>query len=90
MSSADACDESGSTRSILAIGGVASLCCLFTAPAAFVAGGGLSAGAAAALGGTIAQILVTALTLGVLAGTITAWRRVRGPGGATDGCRCDQ
>jgi len=90
MSSEDASDEAGSIRSILAIGGVASLCCLFTAPAAVVAGGGLSAGATAALGGTIAQILVTGLTVGALAGAVAVWRRLGGSSGATDGCRCEQ
>ncbi|WP_181686539.1 hypothetical protein [Halorhabdus salina] len=83
--------DSASTWSILGIGGVASLCCIFLAPATAAAtGSALSGSATAAVGGTFIQVVVTALAVGVVAAGVSAGRRVRGSTGATDGCHCEQ
>ncbi|WP_123538433.1 hypothetical protein [Halosimplex salinum] len=61
-------DDAGSRWSLLGIGGLLSLCCLFVAPATTgVAGGVAAGGTTAALGGGLVQVVVTALTLGVIA-----------------------
>jgi hypothetical protein len=93
MPSSNASDgtDSGSTWSILGIGGVASLCCVFLVPVTTAAAGSaLSGSATAAVGGTLVQIMVTALAVGVVAGGITVGRRLRGGAGAKEGCRCEQ
>lgn len=63
-------DVDGGGRSgwaILGLGGVLSLCCLLATPAATGTVGGVAAGRATnALGGPVIQILVTALTVGIL------------------------
>ena len=82
---------SASTWSILGIGGIASLCCIFLAPATAAAtGSALSGSATAVFGGTLVQIIVTALAVGVVAAGVSAGRRVRGSTGPTDGCHCEQ
>ena len=93
MPSSNASDgtDSGSTWSILGIGGVASLCCLFIASATTAAAGSaLSGSATAAFGGTLVQIAVTALAVGVVAAGVSVERRVRGSSSTADGCRCEQ
>ncbi|MEY7851097.1 hypothetical protein AB7C87_18055 [Natrarchaeobius sp. A-rgal3] len=61
--------ETASHRSLLALAGGASLCCL--APGAVAtAGGGAAVGLAAGLG----QVVVTALTLAII-GLVVSWRR---------------
>lgn len=51
--------------SLLGLGGVVSLCCLFAAPATTGAvGGAVAGGTTAALGGGLVRILVSALTVG--------------------------
>lgn len=68
MSSSETEVDSGSQArwSILGLGGVVSLCCLFAAPlTAGSAGTAAGAGSAAALGGSLLQIAVTALTVGI-------------------------
>jgi hypothetical protein len=72
MGDADGTTESTrSYWSLLGIGGVLSLCCLVAAPAASGAvGGAAGAGTAATLGGGAVQILVTAVTVGLLAGFV--------------------
>ena len=53
--------------SLLGVGGVVSLCCLFGAPAATGAvGGTVAGGTTAALGGGIVRILVSALAVGCI------------------------
>jgi len=63
-----------STRShwsLLGIGGALSLCCLVAAPATSGAvGGAAGASTAATLGGSLVQVLVTAVTVGLLAGFV--------------------
>jgi hypothetical protein len=62
----DATTDSGPRWSILGLGGVVSLCCI-VAPATSVATGVTAAsGATAAVGGGLIQILVAALTVGVI------------------------
>jgi hypothetical protein len=77
VSSSTTDDSDGySTWSILGVGGLVSLCCLFTAPVtAGAAGTAAGAGSAAALGGTLLQIAVTALTVGLFAIVIGVSRR---------------
>ncbi|WP_436925013.1 hypothetical protein [Halosimplex amylolyticum] len=79
MSSPDAeTDGAGSRWSVLGIGGLVSLCCLFVAPATTGAAGAVAAGGAtAALGGGLVQIAVTAVTIGALAGTYRLSRNGR-------------
>jgi hypothetical protein len=70
-------DPDGSTESmrspwpLLGIGGALSLCCLVAAPAATgAAGAATGGGTAAALGGGFVQVLVTAVTVGLLAALV--------------------
>jgi hypothetical protein len=70
-------DDSGLSRwSILGLGGVGSLCCVFAAPSSTAALGGAAAagGTTAALGGDLVRIAVVTLTVG----TIAAALRLRG------------
>lgn len=72
MSMADS--DSASRRSLLGLGGLASLCCLGTGAA--VVGGGAAAGGGAAVagaGGGLVQIAVTVMTLAVI-GVVLRWR----------------
>jgi hypothetical protein len=56
---------------LLSIGGVASLCCLFATPAATgVGGAAVAGGATAAAGGGVVRVLVSALTLGLVAAVL--------------------
>ncbi|WP_436930905.1 hypothetical protein [Halosimplex halobium] len=70
----DADDTAESTRShwsLLGIGGALSLCCLVAAPASTGAAGAVAGGSTTAvLGGNLVQILVTAVTVGLLAGFV--------------------
>jgi hypothetical protein len=70
----DAEEDIESTRSywsLFGIGGALSLCCLVAAPAASGAvGGAAGASTAATLGGGVVQVLVTAVTVGLLAGLV--------------------
>jgi hypothetical protein len=77
--SEESADESAGARwSVLGIGGLASLCCLFVAPATTgVASGTAAGGTTAALGGSLVQVAVTALTVGALAGIVRLSRRHR-------------
>jgi len=72
MADADESDESTrSYRTLLGLGGALSLCCLVATPAATGAvGAAAGGGTAAALGGDMVQLLVTALTVGLLAGVL--------------------
>lgn len=55
-------------RSVLGLGGATALCCLFATPAATGAVGmTVPGGTTAALGGGIIRILVSAVTVGILA-----------------------
>ncbi|MEF8821519.1 MAG: hypothetical protein V5A52_04515 [Halovenus sp.] len=77
MTSSETDTGSGSrtTWSILGLGGVVSLCCVFATPlTAGGAGTAAGAGSAAALGGTLLQIAVTALTVGLF-GVVLALRK---------------
>lgn len=67
-SAKDGENESDASRwPLLWVGGAVSLCCIFAAPATGgAAGGALAGGATAALGGTLIQILVVALTVGFI------------------------
>lgn len=59
--------ESSGRWSLLGVGGVVSLCCLFAAPAATgAAAGTVAGGATAALGGGLVRILVSAAAVGCL------------------------
>lgn len=82
---ADADGSGESTRSygtLLGLGGALSLCCLVATPAATGAvGAATGGGAAAALGGNLVQLLVTALTVGLLAVLV----RLRTGGDGCDG-----
>ncbi|OTF01749.1 hypothetical protein [Halorubrum sp. SD683] len=61
-------DASTGWRSVLGLGGVVGLCCLFATPAATgAAGTTVAGGTTAALGGGIIRILVSAVTVGILA-----------------------
>jgi len=60
-----------SYRALLGLGGALSLCCLVTAPVSTGAAAAVTGGSAAAtLGGNLVQILVTAVTVGLLAGFV--------------------
>ena len=55
-------------QSMLGLGGATALCCLFATPAATGAvGTTVAGGTTAALGGGIIRVLVSAVTVGVLA-----------------------
>ena len=84
--------NAGSRWSTYGIGGLASLCCVFLASAmAAAAGGTISGGVTATLGGTIVRIVVTVLAVGTVAAGISAGRRVRpGESRPNDGCGCDR
>jgi hypothetical protein len=62
------CESDASRWPLLWVGGAVSLCCIFAAPATGGAavGGTLAGGATAALGGTLIQILVVGLTVGLI------------------------
>jgi hypothetical protein len=65
----DSTTDAGSSGrwSLLGVGGVVSLCCLFAAPAATgAAAGTVAGGATAALGGGLVRILVSAAAVGCL------------------------
>ncbi|MEF8791139.1 MAG: hypothetical protein V5A61_13530 [Haloarculaceae archaeon] len=67
----DDADASGgserSYRPLLGIGGALSLCCLVAAPATTGAAGGVAGGGVVAVfGGSLVQVLTTALTVGLL------------------------
>jgi hypothetical protein len=76
MSEQDDDSETASRWSLLGLGGVASLCCVFAAPSGAAAVGGAAAagGTTAALGGGLIRIAVAALAVGV----ITLALRLRG------------
>ena len=76
----DSTDEAHSKirRLILGIGGVLSLCCVFVAPAATGAVGiTATGGTTAALGGGFVEILVSAVTGGVIAIVARIWANLR-------------
>jgi hypothetical protein len=94
-SPADSADDAGSADdpesngrwSLLGVGGVVSLCCLFAAPAATgAAAGTVAGGATAALGGGLVRILVSAAAVGCLA---VAFRLRAGTAACTDSSDCD-
>lgn len=59
--------ETSSTRwALLRLGGTASLCCLFAAPAATGVAGATVAGGAAAIGGGLVRVFVSALAVGLI------------------------
>ncbi|WP_246989344.1 hypothetical protein [Halorientalis marina] len=73
-SDADGEGPTAARWSLLGLGGVVSLCCLFAAPATTGAAvGTVSGGATAATGGGVVRVLVSALTVG-LVGVVVRYR----------------
>jgi hypothetical protein len=72
MTDADGTAESTRSHwSLLGISGALSLCCLVAAPASTGAAGAVAGGSTtAALGGGLVHVLVTAVTVGLLAGFV--------------------
>ncbi|MEF8806459.1 hypothetical protein [Natronomonas sp.] len=68
MSEQDDESETASRWSLLGLGGVASLCCVFAVPSGTAALGGAAAagGTTAALGGGLIRITVAALAVGFI------------------------
>jgi len=58
--------DDGPNWSLLGLGGVLSLCCVFAPAAAGAAGGAAAGGATASVGGGLVQVAVSAVTVGVL------------------------
>jgi hypothetical protein len=61
-----ASSDSGPRWSILGLGGLVSLCCLVAPTTNAVEGATAASGATAAVGGGLIQIIVAALTVGVI------------------------
>ena len=80
MTESDPADQSAAESNVpwplLAVGGALGLCCLVAAP---TAGGAIGAAAAsgttATLGGSVIQILVTALAVGTIGVMLGYWKR---------------
>ncbi|WP_415383443.1 hypothetical protein [Halosimplex sp. TS25] len=72
MTDSDGSAESmQSYRALLGLGGALSLCCLVAAPASTSAAGAVAGGSTTAvLGGNLVQVLVTAVTVGLLVGFV--------------------
>jgi hypothetical protein len=64
---ADERETTAARWTLLGLGGTASLCCLFAAPAATgVAGATVAGGATAAIGGGLVRVFVSALAVGLV------------------------
>ncbi|NIC00471.1 hypothetical protein [Halobacterium sp. R2-5] len=62
----DADVDDGPNWSLLGLGGALSLCCVFAPVAAGAVGGAAAGGATASVGGGLVQVVVSAVTVGVL------------------------